>query len=74
MKKPYKAKKWNVHFDHWWSEDVKEFGAPIRLHIRTPWVFIMIGEKSQIYDWKTRTWTKNPVRWSYITMTPIHDN
>lgn len=60
-------KRFEVHFDHHWSSDVRELGAPIRLYIRTPWGWWMIGEKSQVYDRKTHKYTD---RWSYVTYRP----
>lgn len=63
-----KRRKWYIHFDHWWSEDVVSFGAPIRLYITTPWVFIIVGTKSQ-------RWTPkggySKTKWDYISFRPI---
>lgn len=59
--------RWSIHFDHPWSEDVRDFGAPVRLHMWTPWGFLMVGAKSQVYDRKTKRYTD---RWAYITYRP----
>jgi len=61
--------KWGIHFDHPWSEEVKEYGAPLRIYIRTPFGFWQIGEKSQVYDMRTRKYTD---RWTYIARRPLH--
>lgn len=60
-------KKWGIHFDHPWSEEVEDFGAPVRMYIRTPWNHWTIGAKSQVFDRKTNTWTE---RFAYITSMP----
>ena len=62
-----KMRKWGIHFDHPWSKCVKKYGAPVRLHIHTPWNFWTIGAKSQVFDRKTNTWTD---RFAYITSMP----
>jgi hypothetical protein len=59
--------KFSFHLDHPWAEDVVKYGAPLRLYIGTPWIFIQLGEKSQVYEWKTKKYTD---RWSYITVRP----
>lgn len=64
MKQP---PRWSFHLDHPWSRCVREDGVPKRLNMWTPWGFIMIGEKSQVYDHRTKTWTD---RWSYYTRHP----
>jgi hypothetical protein len=65
-------KRWSLHIDHPWSECVRDDGCPLRVYMRTPWAWITMalapGEGSQVYDWKTRTWTE---RWSWLTFTPI---
>jgi hypothetical protein len=60
-------KKWGIHFDHPWSEDVKKYGCPIRIYITTPWNVWTVGEKAQIFDRKTNTWTD---RWAFIRSVP----
>lgn len=62
-----KAPRWSFHLDHPWSQCVKEYGAPLRLNMWTPWGFLMAGEKSQIYDRKTKRYTD---RYAYITLKP----
>jgi len=63
--------KWGVHIDHPWSECVRQDGAPLRIYIRTPWnswiIALAPGNKSQVFDRKTNTWTD---RWAFITSTP----
>jgi hypothetical protein len=68
-------KKWHIHVDHPWSEEVKEYGAPLRAYIRTPWRFIIIslwpGNGSQVYDWKTRKYTD---KFSWLVFRPLNEN
>lgn len=65
------TKKWGLHIDHPWSECVREYGAPTRIYIRTPKVFITIalgrGNGTQAYDWKAKIYTD---RYSWITFIP----
>jgi hypothetical protein len=59
---------WGIHIDHPWSECHKLDGAPTRIYIRTPWIFIMFGEKSQVYNRKIKKYTDD---WAYLTFRPI---
>lgn len=68
MKLGRKRRRWGIHIDHPWAEDVRDYGAPRRIYIRTPWAFWQIGEKSQVYDRRTGTYTD---RWSFITYRPV---
>lgn len=61
-------RKWNLHLDHPWAECVREDGAPKRLYITTPWGFLQIGEKSQVYNPWTRCYTDD---WFWITVRPL---
>ena len=69
--KKYKPPMWSLHIDHPWSKCVREDGAPLRAYSFTPWGFITVslwpGNGSQVYDWKTKTWTD---RWSWFTRHP----
>ena len=66
-----KMKKWNIHIDHPWAKCVQEDGAPYRVYIRTPIVFITIGigpgQGTQTYNWKTKRYTD---KYSWITFHP----
>jgi len=55
-----------MHLDHPWSACVKD-GAPIRLYLRTRWGFVQIGEKSQVYDRKTKRYTD---LYAFVTVRP----
>lgn len=35
-------RKWSLHVDHPWSQDVRELGAPLRVYVRTPSGFLTI--------------------------------
>jgi hypothetical protein len=60
-------RRWGLHVDHPWSECHRLDGAPTNIYLRTPWTFIIIGEKSQVYDRKTKKYTDD---YSYITFRP----
>lgn len=62
-----KSPRWSIHIDHPLSECVRRYGAPMRLYAWTPWGFLTIGEKSQVYDRAAKRWTH---RYSYITLNP----
>ncbi len=61
-------RKWNIHIDHPWSPCVKNDGAPIRIYLTTPFGFWQIGEKSQVYDRKTKRYTD---KFAYIVRRPL---
>lgn len=58
---------WGIHIDHPWAEDVRKYGAPFRAYIQTPLGWLIVGEKSQVYDRKTKTYTN---RWAHIVYHP----
>jgi hypothetical protein len=62
-----KQKRLVIHIDHPWARCVREDGAPRRAYITTPWGVWLIGEKSQVYDRRTKKFTD---RWSYISYRP----
>lgn len=65
---------WSFHIDGPWSEDVRDYGAPLRIYAWTPWAFVTIalwpGHGTQVYDWKTKKYTD---KWSWITFRPRDD-
>lgn len=56
--------RYGIHLDHPWSECARE-GAPLRLYVRSPSGFALIGEKSQVYRHGRYT-----DEWSFITRRP----
>jgi hypothetical protein len=62
---------WSIHVDGPWAKDVREFGAPLRAYIWTPWRHVIVslwpGNGSQVYDWKSRTYTD---RYSWFVTLP----
>lgn len=57
-----------VHVDHPWSYDVKEYGAPKRVYVHSPYGTLMIGEPSQVYDRKHKKYLD---RYAHVTHRPI---
>lgn len=66
-------KKWHLHIDHPWSHCVREYGAPMRLYLTTPWGFWEFGERSQVYDRKTGRYTTRWARLTYRPLVPAHE-
>lgn len=60
-------RQWGFHIDFPWTRDVRVHGMPMRAYIRTPWGWLQIGEKSQVYDRKARRYTD---RYAYIVYRP----
>jgi len=58
---------WGIHIDFPWTEDVRKYGAPLRAYVQTPWGWIFAGEKSQVYDRRTKRYTD---RWANVTYHP----
>ena len=57
-------KGWGLHVDHPWSRCVREDGAPMRVYIRTPWMYIQAGEQSQVYDRHTGRYSDRYARFT----------
>lgn len=66
-----------IHVDGPWSDDVRKYGAPLRVYInlgkRGFWQLALTpGSKSQFYDRKTHTYSSD--RWVWLACRPPRES